>query len=101
MSILGTLVDKHTVSRVGDALIGLTFASVIHSLPATTPETVVPVLQSMQANMGASPVLLGVGGNQSVSTIGIATPTTFGSVVGSMPTISYNVIASVFHSLIR
>ena len=100
MAILGTLVDRQTVSRVGDGLYGLTFASVIHSLPATTPETIVPVLQSMQANMGASPVLMGVGGNQSVSTIGIATPSAV-SGLGSMPTISYNVIASVYHSLIR
>lgn len=101
-SILGTLVDKQTVSRAGDAgttggNVGL--STLAHSLPATNPEASFVNLRSIQAiAAGAPPVPQPfiLGGNASLLTLGYA----FNSGV-SAPTIMFDVIATVYHSVIR
>lgn len=97
MAILGTLIDKTTISRAGDALFGVTLATLSHSLPATNPEMVLPILRSVQG-IGHQPgvALLGLGGNASISTIGYAVGST-----ASCPTLLADVYAQVFHSIIR
>lgn len=101
MSILGTLIDKQTVSRAGDAgttsqRVGL--ATLAHSLPATNPEAVFMCLRSVEGVAGVSqtPKLIGLGGNASILTIGYE----YQSGV-SAGTILFDVIAAVFHSVIR
>ncbi len=98
MAILGTYIDKTTVSRVGDGLFGVTLAHTLaHSLPATNPEMVLPILRSV-AQIGAQPsiALLGLGGNASILTVGYAVGST-----ASCPTLMFDVFAQVFHSIIR
>lgn len=96
MAILGKLIDKTTVSREGDALKGVTLASLAHSLPATNPDIVLPVLRSVQ-EVGHQPAvqLLGLGGNASLATIGYAVGST-----ASCPTVMFDVYTAVIHSLI-
>lgn len=100
MAILGTLIDKQTVSRVGDGLTGITLTTLAHSIPATAPEAIVPVVRSIQAVGGngvqAFPILLAVGANASLLTVGYA----MGSAI-SCATIMYDVYAFTFHSIIR
>lgn len=100
MAILGTLIDKQTVSRAGDGLTGVTLTTLSHSIPATNPDTVIPVLRSVQAVGGnganALPVLLGHGANASLLTVGFAMPSAV-----SCATILYDVVAFSFHSIIR
>ena len=102
MPILGTFIDRTTVSRAGDA--GTTAHNVglptlAHSLPATNPEAVFVNLRSVEATaLGATPILrpFGLGGNASLTTIG------YEYVSGvSVPTLMFDVVAVVFHSIIR
>lgn len=101
MPILGTFIDRQTISRVGDAgttaqNVGL--ATLAHSLPATNPEAVFINLRSVQGAGGVAevPNPIGLGGNASILTIGYA----YQSGV-SAPTIMFDVIAQVFYSTIR
>lgn len=100
MAILGTLVDKKTLSRVGDDLKGVTTATTAHSLPATNPEMLLPIVRSYEEMGGwgtnGLPEVLGLGGNASISTVGYA----MASCV-SCPTIMFDVFAIVFHSVMR
>ncbi len=100
MSLLGTLIHQTTVSRAGDDLSGATFATLAHSLPATNPEILLPIMRSVEAVGGNGSngllKLLGLGGNASLATIGYA----MASCV-SAPTVMYDVLAIVFHSMIR
>jgi hypothetical protein len=102
MSILGVLIDQTTVSRVGDNLKAVTFASLAHSLPATNPQIVLPVLRSISSSGGTGGAgqrnfhLLGLGGNASLATIGYAA----GS-AASFPTICFDILSIVFHSTIQ
>lgn len=101
MSILGVLIDKTTVSRLGDAgttaqHVGL--ATLAHSLPATNPEAVFVNLRSVQDTAGVAqvPNAFCLGGNASLLTLG------YGYQSGvSAPTIMFDVIAQVFYSPIR
>lgn len=100
MSILGTLIDKTTISRAGDDLKGVTTATVAHSLPATNPELLLPVVRSHE-EMGTNGTrglvhVFGLGGNASIATVGYA----MASCV-SCPTVMYDLVAMVFHSVIR
>lgn len=99
MAILGTYVDRTTVSRAGDALRGVTMATLSHSLPATNPEMVLPILRSMQVlASGRNQVsLLGLGGNASIATIGYAS----GGGAASCPVVMFDVFSTVFYTLIR
>jgi hypothetical protein len=98
MSILGVLIDKTTVSRVGDALGGVTYSSYSHSLPATNPEMVLPIMRSVEPSMDCNglPIFMGLGGNASLMTVGYACASCV-----SCPTIMFDVVAMVFHSVIR
>jgi hypothetical protein len=100
MSILGMLIDKTTVSRAHDDLKGLTYASLAHSLPATNPEVVLPIMRSVEEltwkNTTGMPMLLGDGGNASLATYGLA----MGS-GATTPTIMFDVYSIVFHTRIR
>lgn len=98
MAILGTFVDRALSSRAGDALRGVTLTTLSHSLPATGPEMMVPVLQSIQDVGAANPVcvMFGIRGNASLNTVGFAVPST-----GSAPTVSFENYSIVFHSLMR
>lgn len=98
MSILGALIDKTTVSRAGDDLSGVTLgATLAHSLPATNPEAVLPIVRSVE-EIGAQPPIqvLGLGGNASLATLGYVTASTT-----SAPTVLFDVYSIVFHSIIR
>lgn len=97
MAILGTFVDKTTISRAGDDLSGVTVATLSHSLPATNPDMLLPILRSTQAqghNPGVS--LLGLGANASISTIGFRISST-----ASCPVLLLDVFAVTFFSMIR
>lgn len=99
MAILGTFIDRQTVSRVSDGLSQtVALATLNHSLPATNPEMVLPILRSVEAAnvIQAVPAVIGLGGNASILTIGYA----IGS-AASCPTISFDVVAQVFYSTIR
>ncbi len=67
---------------------------------AEHPEVLLPIMRSVQAVAGNGsnglPELLGLGGNASIATIGYA----MASCV-SCPTVMYDVLAIVFHSVIR
>lgn len=96
MAILGKLIDKTTVSRAGDAFKGVTHSSLAHSLPATSPDIVLPVLRSVQEVGYQSPIaVIGLGGNASLATIGFV-----GMSCISQPTIMFDVYVGVIHSLI-
>jgi hypothetical protein len=102
MAILGTLVDRITAQSFAAAANGApttSFASHIHSLPATSPQTILPVVTSVQATAGdgynGAPKLLMCGGNASVVTIGIA----YGSGV-TVPLVGYEVTSIVWHSTV-
>lgn len=100
MAILGTLIDKKTISRVGDDLKGVTTATTAHSLPATNPEILLPVVRSYAEMAGNGtnglPAVFALGGNASISTVGYA----MASCV-SCPTVMYDLVAMVFHSVIE
>lgn len=103
MAILGTLVDKISAQSFAAAANGApttSFASHIHSLPATSPESIFPVVTSVQATAGngynGAPQLLACGANASVVTIGIA----YGSGV-TVPLVAYDLTSVVWHSTIR
>ncbi len=108
MSILGTLIDKTTMSRAGDAgttsvNVGLT--TLAHSLPATFPDTTFVNLRSVQAIalFGQQvPQPFALGANASLQTIGYnyQVPVVAASAI-SAPTIMFDVIAQVFWSAIR
>lgn len=97
MAILGRYIDKQTVSRAGDALSGVTLGTAPHSLPATNPEMVLPILRSTQEQgHGPSAQILGLGGNASILTVGYRISST-----ASCPVLMYDLFAQVFHSYIR
>ena len=99
MAILGKLVDRYTASRAGDALKGVTVVTAPHSLPATNAEVMIPVIKSIEENLAGIPVFipLAVGSNASLSSIGWASTNS----TASMPTIYYDIISVVFHSIVR
>ncbi len=96
MAILGTYIDKTTVSRAGDDLKGVTLATLAHAV-GTSPELVLPILRSVQ-EVGHQPAVqvLGLGGNASIATIGYAVGST-----ASCPTVEFDVFAGFLHSTIR
>lgn len=103
MAILGTLVDKISAASFAAIANGApttSFASHIHSLPATVPETILPVVTSVGVVAGNGinnmPKLLAIGGNASVVTIGVA----YGSGV-TAPLVAYDLTSIVWHSTIR
>ena len=76
----------------------MTLATLPHSLPATNPETVLPVLRSVESAMNVQgPTLFGLGGNASILTIGYSG----GLSTTSFPTVMFDVLAKVFYSTIR
>lgn len=96
MAILGTYVDRALNTRAGDNLSGVTMTTLAHSL-ATNPDSVVPVLRSVQGiDMNQAPGLIGLRGNGSLNTIGFAVPTT-----RSAPTIEFEVLSFTWHSTVR
>ena len=105
MAILGTLVDRQTVSRAGDA--GTTthrvaLTTLAHSLPATNPETAFVHLRSIEAlagvpAVGVRPFLLG--GNASILTLGYEYAP--GATGVSAATLMFDIVALVYHSIIR
>ena len=100
MALLGYLIDKQTHSRVGDAVDTVTAITLNHSLPATNPELVLPVMRSMEAMAGnganGTPYIAGLGGNASISTIFICMASS-----PSTPTVMFDVYQMVLHSVIR
>lgn len=101
MAILTKWIDIQTISRAGDALGSnggaFTSSTLSHSLPATSAEVYIPILQSVQSIGIGAPVLpLAVGSNSSLLTIGYAATTT-----ASSPTISFVVIAGTLLSPVR
>lgn len=100
MALLGILIDKQTHSRAGDDVDTVTAMTVNHSLPATNPELVLPVMRSVQAMAGNGtrgiPQVFGLGGNASISTVFIAMSSAL-----STPTVMYDVYQVVFHSAFR
>lgn len=101
MSILGTLIDKTTVSRAGDAgttAVGTGLTTLAHSLPATNPEAVFVNLRSIEAvgPLGRQVDPFVLGGNASLLTLGYR----YASQI-SAPTIMFDVISAVFHTIIR
>lgn len=99
MSILGILIDKQSHTREGDALRGAAYVTLAHSLPATNPEVVIPVMRSIEIvgnGTRGTPKILGLGGNASTLTIGY-----MNSSNASCLTIAYDILAIVFHSSIR
>ena len=101
MPILGTLVDRTTMSRVGDAgttAVGTGLTTLAHSLPATNPEAVFVNMRSIEAigpnGRQVDPFILG--GNASLLTLGYR----YASQV-SAPTLMFDVVAVVFHSVVR
>ena len=97
MAIFGTLFDRTLASRAGDALTGITLTTLAHSLPATNPEIMIPVMRSVQA-IGFQPhvTLLGLRGNASLNTIGFVVAST-----ASCPALEYEVVSAVLHSIVR
>jgi len=100
MSILGTLIDKTTISRAGDDLKGVTAATLAHSLPHTNPEIGLAAVRSIEELGGDGarglPAVFVVGGNASIATLGYAMASGV-----SCPTISANIVLIVPHSVIR
>lgn len=97
MALLGILIDKQTMSRAGDAVTGISLLTYSHSLPATNPEMLLPVVRSIQAvavNLG--PDVMGLGGNASISTVAFLAASAV-----SVPTVMFDLYAMVFHSIIR
>lgn len=97
MAILGTYIEKQTISRAGDALSGVTVATLAHSLPATNPEFILINLRSTQEQGHVPGVnVLGLGGNASILTVGYRVSST-----ASAPVLMYDIFAGIFHSIIR
>ncbi len=97
MAIFGSFWDRALASRAGDGLRGVTLTTLAHSLPATNPEIIVPVMRSIEGiGHQPNPSLLALRGNASLNTIGFAVPST-----ASCPTIEYEVVSAVLHSIIR
>lgn len=105
MSILGTLVDKQTVSRAGDSgtnVQQISLTTLNHSLPATSPEAAWANLRSVQAigTQGPrTPQPLILGGNASLLTLGYAIDGISSTL--SVPTIMFDVVCQVYHTIIR
>lgn len=98
MAIFGSLWDRTLQTRAADGLRGVTLTTVPHSLPATNPEILVPVLRSVQefaypVNVG----LLGLRGNASLNTVGFAPAPS----AATCPTVEYEVISAVLHTIIK
>lgn len=101
MALQGTFVDIGSGSfALGAASAGTVFATVVHSLGAA-PDFVAPIVTSMgNTATGGIPVLIGYGGNASVSTIGCVGPGTAGAVF-LHGAVAFNVLAWKLHSLIK
>lgn len=101
MAVLGTFIDKTTISRAGDA--GTTGGQVAlttspHSL-GTTPDEVFVCLRSVQGIAAGAPPLpaaFALGGNSSLNTYGYY----YNSGV-SAPTMMFDLVAFYFFSMIR
>lgn len=108
MAILGVLVDRTTVSRAGNAgttSVNIGLSTLAHSLPATNPEAVFINLRSVEgiALFGQQvPQIFALGGNASLLTIGTnyQVPAVAASAV-SAPTLMYDCISEIFHSIVR
>jgi hypothetical protein len=99
MPILGTLVDRILSTLAPGSNASLQMTTLAHSLPATGPEMIVPVLQSIGITAGqinSNPKMFAQRGNASLNTIGFA----FGT-GASTPTLSFEVYSLVFHTIIR
>lgn len=97
MSIFGTFVDRQLGTRAGDGVSGIALTTMAHSLPATNPEIFIGVMRSVQGIGVQSAVgLLALRGNASLNTIGFAISSS-----ASTPTIEFEGIAAVLHSIIR
>ena len=101
MALLGYLIDKQSVSQAGAGNTdGVQAITLNHSLPATNPELVLPVMRSVEAVAGNGsrgiPALAGLGGNASISTIFICMASS-----PSTPTVMFDVYQMVFHTLFR
>jgi len=100
MALLGILIDKQTLSQAGGEADTVTALTLNHSLPATNPELVLPVLRSVEAMAGDGargiPALAGLGGNASISTVFVAASSN-----ASVPAVMFDVYQIVFHSVIR
>lgn len=105
MAILGTLVDKQTVSRAGDSgtnVQQISLTSINHSLPATNAEAAWAYLRSVQAiaTQGPrTPQPFILGSNASLLTLAFGLDGISSTL--SVPTILFDVVAMVFHSIIR
>lgn len=97
MALLGTYIDRQSVSRAGDAFLGVTLGQTLNHSLATTPDTLLPVLRSAQA-VGIQQMIapIGLGGNASILTYGFVA----GSGI-SCPTIMFDVYAIYWHSIVR
>lgn len=97
MSIFGTFVDRQLGTRVGDGVSGVALTTMAHSLPATNPEIFLVGMRSVQAVGVQSAIgLLGLRGNASLNTVGFAISSS-----ASTPTIEFEGVAAVLHSIIR
>lgn len=95
-SAFGTLWDRQVISRAGDGLTGITQAAIAHSLPATNPQVLFMQLRSVQAvGHGPAVMLLGQRGNASQNTAGYMIAST-----ASCPTIEYDAVCAILHTLI-
>lgn len=108
MPILGTFIDRFTTSRAPDMLASstggraganVTLTTAPHSLPNTIAEAIFMNLRSVQGgdDFGV-PDLIGLGGNQSLNTIGFAVG---GVSVNTAATVMFDVYSLTWHSIIR
>lgn len=97
MAIFGTFWDRALTTRAGDAQTGVVFSTLAHSLPATNPEILMPVLRSIQDLTHIPGVsVLALRGNASLNTWGLRFSST-----ASAPTVELELVAATLHSIIR
>lgn len=101
MAILGTWVDKHSVTRGGDANKGVTHGTAAHSLPATNAEFIWAAVRSLEGlGTGSGQGQLDVwvtGSNASLSTWSVRGA--FSN--ASTPAAAFDIYSVVWHSLVR
>lgn len=96
MAIIGNLWDRTLSTRAGDALSGVTLTTLAHSLPATNPHIFIVAMRSIEGvGVNSALVMFGLRGNASLNTVGFRT-----SSAASAPTVEYEGIAAVLHSII-
>lgn len=103
MAILGTYIDKQTITRAGTSGTTAAGAHVVlttlaHSLPATNPEAVFVAIRSIDGGVDSGVVTPFVlGGNASLLTLGYRAAVSS----ASLPAIMSDIFAMTFHSIIR